>query len=128
VKKYLAHLLVLGGFVVLLAGAAVAQDEIEPAARVNIPFAFHAGSVNLPAGVYTFDVDAVDHAVTVEQDATGRAFFVTGFPADPEQNGKPLLTFKNMGGEYTLEELQADSVGVGFAPVSTSNVRSYGTH
>ncbi len=126
--KYLIHLFILAGLVALLAGAAAAQDEMQPAARAEIPFEFHAGSANLPAGMYTFDVDPVDRAVTVEQDSTGRTFFMTGVPADPAQAGKATLTFKNMGGEYALEKLQADSVGVNFGPTNVSNARSYGTH
>ena len=76
-KKHFVHLIALAGLVALLAGVGFAQDnDMGPAARVNIPFDFYAGSVKLPTGVYTFDVDPVAHAVTIEQNSTGRVFFL----------------------------------------------------
>ncbi len=74
------------------------------------------GPVSLPSGVYTFDVDPVSHAVTIEQDSTGHAFFLSGMPAEPVPAGDPVLTFKDQGGEYRLEELRAEVGGVEFAP------------
>jgi hypothetical protein len=128
-KKRFVHLIVLAGLVVLLAGVGFAQDnDMGPAARVKIPFDFYAGSVSLPAGVYTFDVDPVGHTVTIEQDSTGRAFVLVGTPADPVQAGQPLLTFENQGGEYRLKELQADIGGVEFAPAKVGVLDAHGTH
>jgi hypothetical protein len=125
-KKHFVHLIALAGFVALLAGVGFAQDnDMGPADRVNIPFDFCAGSVKLPAGVYTFDVDPVAHAVTIEQNSTGRAFFLIGMPAEPVPSGNPVLTFNDQGGEHRLEELRAEVGGVEFAPPSAGSAEPY---
>jgi hypothetical protein len=123
------HLIVLAGLVVLPAGVGFAQDdETQAAARLNVPFDFCAGSVYLPAGVYTFDVDPVAHAVTIEQNSTGRAFFLVGMPAQPVSAGDPVPIFKDQGGEYRQEELRAEVGGVEFAPASVGSAEPYGAH
>jgi hypothetical protein len=114
VKKRLTQLMMLGGLVVLLAGAGWAQEEVMPTTRVSIPFEFSAGSVDLPAGLYTFNADPVNHYVAIEEERTGRVVYVSAEPASPTQNGKSVLTFKNVGGEYKLETLKADTVGLRF--------------
>ena len=117
VKKHFAQLIAIGGLVILLSAAALAQSELGGyKLRAEIPFEFYAGSTTLPAGVYTFDLSP-SHVVTVEQDSTRNAMFLIGMPADPVNNGKPLLTFKLMGSGYHLRELQGDNLGVGLAPV-----------
>jgi hypothetical protein len=116
VKKYFAHLIAIGSLLVLLAGAALAQDELENRYRADIPFEFYAGSTSLPAGVYTFDVNP-DHVVTIERDSTSHAMFVTGMPADPVQNGKAVLTFQRVGDEYRLQEVQGEDFGVQLEPI-----------
>jgi hypothetical protein len=127
-KKRFVHLIVLAGLVVLLAGVGFAQDDEMEAARLNIPFDFYAGSVSVPAGVYTFDIDPVVHAVTIEQNSTGRAFFLIGMPAEPVSAGDPVLTFKDQRGEYRLEELRAEVGGVEFVPASVGSAEPYGAH
>jgi hypothetical protein len=126
-RKQFVHLIVLTGLLVLVAGAACAQDnEMNPAVRLNIPFDFYAGSLHLPAGAYTFDVDPVAHAVTIEQDVTGHVFFLSGMPAEPVTAGNPVLTFKDQGGDYRLEELRAEVGGVEFPPAH--GTESYEAH
>lgn len=118
VKKYFTQLIVLGGLVLLLTGFSQAQD-LQNRLRADVPFNFYAGSTSLPAGVYYFDIDPINHTAVVEQNSTGHAVFVTGMPADPSQNGEVLLTFRLVGGEYRLAELQGDSVGLGLAVPKT---------
>lgn len=127
-KNHFVHLLAVAGLVALLAAAAWPQDEVEPAAHANIPFDFRAGSTTFSSGVYTFDVDPVTHAVTVEQDSTGRVFYLAGVPADPALGGKSSLTFEMAGGEYRLKELRAEVGGVELAPKNVSNLEVRGTH
>ncbi len=127
-KKHFVRLLAGAGLVALLTAAAWAQDEIEPAVRANIPFDFHAESTSLSAGVYTFEVDPVTHAVAVEQDSTGRVLFLAGMPADPALGGKSSLTFEKLGGEYQLKELRAEVGGAELAPNNVSNLEAHGTH
>jgi len=62
----------------------------------------------------------------VLQNSTGHVIFLSGMPADPVQNGKPLLIFKMIGDEYTLEELQGDSLGAEFVPAGESSLGAYG--
>jgi hypothetical protein len=133
VKKYCCQIIVVGSLilVLLMATCAAAQDQEfvpERSARLNIPFAFYAGPASLPAGEYPFEIDPVGHTVFVQQDATGQAIFLTGIPANPVQNGKPLLTFESARGEYKLKELQCDSVGLKFVPARISTLSPYDTH
>ncbi len=111
VKKYFAHLLAIGGLVVLLAGAALAQDEMSYRIRADIPFEFQAGATTLPAGWYIFDLNP-DHFVAIEQHSTGHTVFLVGMPADAVNDDKPVLTFQRVGSEYHLEELQGADFGV----------------
>ncbi len=128
-KKHFVHLIVLAGLVVLLARPTIAQnDEMGPAARANVPFGFLAGTASFPPGTYTFDLDPVAHAVTVEQDSTGRATCLAGMPVAPVQSGKPLLTFEKVGDKYRLEELQSDVGGVEFSPAQGGAAQSYEAH
>ncbi|MGB8771702.1 MAG: hypothetical protein WCC92_18965, partial [Candidatus Korobacteraceae bacterium] len=70
-----------------------------------------------------------DQTVTVEQNSTGHAVFVGGMPADPIQNGQPVLTFRLVEGEYQLTKLQGDSVGLAFAvPRTLPTVASTGSN
>ncbi len=116
-KRYFAHLIAIGGLVLLLAGAGLAQDEIGYKLRANVPFDFYAGDTILPAGVYTFDLSPYG-VVTVEQDSTSHAMYLSGMPADPVNNDKSVLTFKRVGNGYQLEELQGIDFGVELAPVT----------
>jgi hypothetical protein len=127
--KHFVHFIALAGLVVLLAGPAFAQnDEMGPAARVNVPFDFYAGTASFPAGTYTFDLDPVANVVTIERDPTGRATYLAGMPAAPVPSSKPLLTFEKVGDKYRLEELQSDVGGVEFVLPSAGSARSYEVH
>ena len=116
-KKHAVYLIAIGSLVVLLAGAALAQDDMGYKLRAEIPFEFYAGATTLPAGVYTFDVNP-GHVVTVMQDSTSHSLFLIGMPADPVSNDMPVLTFKLVGSEYQLRELQSGDFGVALVPVT----------
>lgn len=128
-KKCFSLLIGIAGLMLMLIVTAAAQDQQyvpENNARANIPFAFYAGPESLPAGRYTFEVDAVNHTVLLKQGATGHEFYLPGVPADPTLNGKALLIFENEAGEYRLKKLRCDSVGVEFVPVQISTLSPYG--
>jgi hypothetical protein len=127
-KNHFVHLLAVAGLVPLLAAAAWPQDEVEPAAHANIPFDFRAGSTSFSSGVYTFDVDPVTHAISVEQDSTGRVFYLAGVPANPAPGGRTSLTFEKLGDEYRLTELRAEVGGVELAPKNVTTLEVHGTH
>jgi hypothetical protein len=44
--------------------------------QADVPFAFTAGSVDLPAGIYTMKIDWNDREMTVRDDETGKSYFV----------------------------------------------------
>ena len=96
----------------LFASPGSAQAQTDYRVRANIPFAFQAGSMQMPAGVY--DVTLVsDHLLQLKGQGPGKqsSGFLTVIPSQGgkiEKNGR--LVFHRYGDRYFLREVwEADS-------------------
>jgi hypothetical protein len=74
--------------------------------RVNVPFAFNAGSQSLPAGVYRVTVDS-EHMLSYIAAADNTARFVVrllpgGPNRDPVKIEQGLLRFEKNGARYVM--------------------------
>ena len=91
----------------LFASTGSAQAQTDPRVRANIPFAFQAGSIQMPAGVY--DVSLVsDHLLQLRGQGPGKqaSGFLTVIPSQGgkiEKNGR--LVFHRYGDRYFLREV-----------------------
>lgn len=102
------------GVSALAAGSARAADVIES----TIPFGFHAGKVDLPAGKYRVAIDWDEWVLTVQDLDSGKivpVLFVTTLSKEARENsGDARVVFdKTATGPYTLSEVWfPDSDGV----------------
>ena len=115
-KKYFASLAGMVLLAVTLCGSALAQTDVRNRVKSDIPNDFQVGETMLPAGVYTFIVDPVEHRVQIIQDSTMDSIFVTGRPANWSQNGQYDLTFADVAGTYHLVGIDGQSFGIHFRP------------
>ena len=78
----------------------------EPFLRANIPFAFFAGGVQLPAGEYRLYHPGNPYVVVIEKkDCTARAMtYVRPSAVNASQNSTKLL-FNKYGDQYFLAEI-----------------------
>jgi hypothetical protein len=106
-KKKLLYLFVLVG-AVLVGAERKAQAQIVGDVNANIPFQFHAGGAELPAGNYTIRVVSTSNDNTMEiQSADGRksALFET---ENTQTNATPKnseLIFDHVGDNYFLSQI-----------------------
>ena len=108
--RKLTVLLIVGMAVLGLSVAASAQSAT--ILRANIPFAFYADKVLLPAGQYVFEMRPIGHgsatasAVTVRsQDGSWATFLLTMPGTDP--NNDEQLHFNRYGNKYFLSKVEA---------------------
>lgn len=89
----------LGAVAVTSASHGFAQDT---EMRVNVPFAFHNGSQQMPAGVYTVKMQT-EHVILL------RGYSASGFVTTNPEIGKPSekgkLVFERYGDQYFLREV-----------------------
>jgi hypothetical protein len=111
-KKQVATIAGVTLLAMMLCGSALAQNDIRNRLRSDVPVDFVAGDTALPAGVYTFVVDPVEHRVRVIQDSTTKSVFLDGMPADPSGNGGDEVTLQQVNGTYHLTGIAGRSFGV----------------
>jgi hypothetical protein len=70
--------------------------------RVNVPFAFHNGSQNMPAGVYTVKIES-EHLILLR--GYSRSGFVTANPEIGKPSAKGKLVFQRYGDQYFLRDV-----------------------
>ena len=96
-----------------LTGLSLAQDATYRV-TANIPFDFYAGSQQLPAGVYRFEVNYENHSVKLRNKATGISYELLARPGDGEGLGDAVVDFDVVGDNHLLADLKTASTGVSF--------------
>ena len=74
----------------------------------NIPFAFEASHVNLPAGEYRV-TETNSNGMFRLSDSEGHSAFVSMAPLDTSEPSKPSLTFVCYGSQRILSQVRTDS-------------------
>ena len=106
-KKYLSLTIAMTAF--LLAGAAQAQTSGSNSIRADIPFAFHVGNKELPAGEYNVTVldPQSDRKVLQIRSSDGRAAaIVNTVAADVRATANSRLVFHRYGASHFFSEAQ----------------------
>jgi hypothetical protein len=109
-KKILSLTIAIMVFGALMATAAQAQSSGPRTMRARIPFAFHVGSKELPAGEYNITVlnPSSDHAVLQIRSLDGRtSAIVNTFDAAAKVIQNSKLAFHRYGQTYFFAEAQA---------------------
>jgi hypothetical protein len=117
-KKTVRNFVVLIVFAMALTGLSLAQDATYHV-TANVPFDFYAGSQQLPAGTYLFEVNYDSHSVTLRNKTTGRSYALLARPADGEGVGEAVVEFDVVGDTHTLADLRTASAGVNFPAPKT---------
>ncbi len=106
---------------VALAVSAIPAKAIEfGLLRVNVPFAFRAGTVTLPAGNYSFVRENQSGLVRISG-STGSVLLITHPGQAVSVNEEPSVAFHKSGGIAILEQLRLGGDASEVMPVS--NVR-----
>jgi hypothetical protein len=114
-KRNFFNLLALLG-VVLIAGGSKAQAQMAETVDVTIPFSFHAGGRELPAGAYTIrSTYSSDGSLMQIQSADGRmsAFFETEESDLTAKMKTDELIFDHVGDDYVLSKIIDADDGTG---------------
>jgi len=104
---------------VSLSSAHAQADQVETA---NIPFDFYAGNQNIPAGVYSIELDLQGNIITL-RDNSGHAAFLMGVPAGDDGDYQSELVFDHAGDSYFLREVKSDVLDVSF-PITNARAAS----
>jgi hypothetical protein len=104
-------------------GSAQAEtyDEVETA---TVPFAFYAGTQEMPAGNYRIALDFETRLITLSNDS-GHTMFLAGIPAGEGANLSELV-FAHSGDTYALKEVKSNEIDMTFqtkAPGLTNESR-----
>jgi hypothetical protein len=120
-KKTMLYLFVLVG-AILVGGSLKAQAQLPYAVDATIPFQFHAGGAEFPAGDYTIrPVDQNDSLLEIRTaDGKQAALFETEQSELNDTQKKDELIFNHVGDDYFLSEVVDGDDGVG-AEVSNPN-------
>ena len=102
----LAVLLILALSVPALLHAQMAFKE--PLARVDIPFAFSAGGVHLPAGNYHISHLGDPYFVLIEKDDGRARALVYVHPSASNLSGSTSLVFNRYGNQYFLSQVSTE--------------------
>lgn len=97
-----AALTVLG-----LAAAPAGASIMRSGTKAKIPFEFVVAGKTMPAGNYTFDVNANQHLVSIRGENGDAAItFVDRVDVYSDDLLKPRLTFEKKGGKYVLKQVR----------------------
>jgi hypothetical protein len=126
-KNHVHRVLTLAVIAIALTGLCVAQQFAYRVAA-DVPYDFYVGDQQLPAGSYIFAVNYSDHAVTIQNQATGKSSVVMALPvvyASPgydRRNDGPVVELSSVGGKYMLADLQTRTSGVTFPGVPSNRL------
>jgi hypothetical protein len=125
-KHISRNLVVLAVFATALTGLAMAQ-EFAYRVAASMPYEFNIGEQHFAAGNYLFIVNYCDHAVTIQNQATGRTSVALAEPGvyaspgyDMRNSDGPTVQLDSASGKYVLSAIQTRTEGVTF-PVANSN-------
>jgi hypothetical protein len=76
----------------------------QPGLQANVPFAFHVGNSQLPAGHYRISIDSTSNRITVQSLKTTATIFSHG-QLDYPGKKTDTLVFRQAGGQYFLTEV-----------------------
>lgn len=104
----------------------------QPGMQANVPFAFHVGNSQLPAGRYRISIDSVSNRITVQSLATTATIFSHGQRDYPGRKSDTLV-FRQAGDQYFLTEVWGEQGSEsmklrGPKPVTTLEVASQPSH
>jgi hypothetical protein len=111
---------VLAVFAMALITFASAQ-EFAYRVQANIPVDFIAGDQHMAAGDYLFLVNGENHAVTIQNQATGKSLVVMASPIDyassgyDRRNAGDVVELSSVGGSYVLSDIETRNNGVSFS-------------
>jgi hypothetical protein len=99
---------------VLLSASAFAQSNM----TANIPFAFHANKVNMPAGSYRIDADVTHSGTSVillrSQTDQNKAIALGSPLGSPVSNKGPRLVFRCSEGGCDLRQVWTPDAGYSY--------------
>jgi hypothetical protein len=79
--------------------------------QANVPFAFHVGSSQLPAGRYTIRVEHLNGLATIRNSTTSATVLLLGQPESGSKSGK--LVFQRLGNRYFLNQIWGEEGSMG---------------
>jgi len=126
-KKYFGFTIAIMMFLAVLATAAQAQSNGSPLMRADIPFAFHVGATELPAGEYNISVvnPSSDRKVLQIRSTDGR---VSALVNTVDQNAKApemsRLVFHRYGETYFFAQAQVGGETTTLAAVKSNAERT----
>lgn len=126
-KKYFGLTIAMMMFVAVLATAAQAQSNGSPLMRAHIPFAFHVGSSELPAGEYSIRVlnASSDRNVLQIRSTDGRlSAIVNTVHMNTKSAEKSKLVFHRYGETYFFAQAQVIGESTSLAAVKSSAERT----
>ena len=109
-KKLLYLSMLLGA--ILIVGGSKAQAQFSGTVNATIPFQFHAGGMEFPAGAYTIR-SISENADTLMEIRTADGHKAALFTAEQASANllekKPELTFNQVGNDYVLSKIDDPS-------------------
>ena len=119
------NLALLAVFAMALAVFSSAQ-EFAHRVQASIPVDFIAADQHMAAGDYLFLVNGENHAVTIQNQATGKSVVVMATPIEyassgyDRRNRSDVVELSSVGGSYLLSDIEARNNGVSFSQGATS--------
>ena len=116
----------LAVFAMALAVFSSAQEFAAYRVQANIPVDFIAADQHMAAGDYLFLVNGENHAVTIQNQATGKSVVVMATPIEyassgyDRRNGSDVVELSSVGGSYLLSDIEARNNGVSFSQGASS--------
>jgi hypothetical protein len=126
-KKYFGLTIAIMMFVAVLASAAQAQSKGSPLMHTRIPFAFHVGSRELPAGEYNISVlnPSSDRKVLQIRSADGRvSAMVSTVDLNAKATDKSKVVFHRYGDTCFFAQAQVGGESTTIAALKSSAERN----
>jgi len=116
----------LAVFAMALTAFVSAQEFTAYRVQASIPVDFIAGDQQLTAGDYLFLVNGENHAVTIQNQATGKSVVVMATPIEyassgyDRRNRSDVVELSSVGGSYVLSDIEIRNNGVSFSQGASS--------